>query len=115
MHSRPPVPQAREVIRRIGTSFRVLSRKGKNLGTYPSREQAEMRLRQVEYFKHRAIHSPTKATRKRTTMARKIDTFKGKPGTGYFVKGKGTKKTLYEFKLKSAKSPKKKRAKKRSK
>lgn len=48
-------------------------------------------------------------------MARKIDTFKGKPGTGYFVKGKGTKKTLYEFKLKSAKSPKKKRAKKRSK
>ena len=32
--------------------YRVLSQKGKNLGTYKSREAAEKRLRAVEYFKH---------------------------------------------------------------
>lgn len=32
--------------------YRVLSRKGKNLGTYKSRKGAEKRLKQVEYFKH---------------------------------------------------------------
>ena len=33
-------------------SYRVLSEKGKNLGTYKSKSGAEKRLRQVEYFKH---------------------------------------------------------------
>jgi hypothetical protein len=33
-------------------SYAVVSKKGKNLGTYPSRKQAVKRLRQVEYFKH---------------------------------------------------------------
>lgn len=33
-------------------SFRVLSQKGKDLGTYKSRKAAEKRLRQVEFFKH---------------------------------------------------------------
>jgi|SRR5579885_645555 len=32
--------------------YRVLSQKGKNLGTYKSREAAKKRLKQVEYFKH---------------------------------------------------------------
>ena len=32
--------------------YRVLSEKGKNLGTYTSRKDAEKRLRQVEMFKH---------------------------------------------------------------
>jgi len=32
---------------------RVLSEKGKNLGTSDSREQAEKRLKEVEYFKHK--------------------------------------------------------------
>ncbi len=32
--------------------YRVLSQKGKNLGTSRSRKAAEKRLRQVEYFKH---------------------------------------------------------------
>jgi hypothetical protein len=31
--------------------YRVLSEKGKNLGTYPSKTQAQKRLKQVEYFK----------------------------------------------------------------
>lgn len=33
--------------------YRVLSEKGKNLGTFDSREQAEKHLREVEYFKHK--------------------------------------------------------------
>lgn len=33
-------------------SYRVLSRTNKNLGTYKSKERAEKRLKQVEYFKH---------------------------------------------------------------
>lgn len=33
-------------------SYRVLSEKGKDLGTYKSRKGAEKRLRQVEFFKH---------------------------------------------------------------
>ena len=32
--------------------YRVLSKKDKNLGTYPSKEKALKRLRQVEFFKH---------------------------------------------------------------
>jgi hypothetical protein len=32
--------------------YRVLSEKGKNLGTYTSKEQAKKRLKQVEYFKY---------------------------------------------------------------
>jgi hypothetical protein len=32
--------------------YRVLSQTGKNLGTYKSREGAEKRLKQVEFFKH---------------------------------------------------------------
>lgn len=32
--------------------FRVVSRDGKNLGTYKSREGAKKKLKQVEYFKH---------------------------------------------------------------
>lgn len=32
--------------------YRVLSEKGKNLGTFPTRDAAKKRLRQVEYFKH---------------------------------------------------------------
>ena len=32
--------------------YRVLSEKGKNLGTYNSRDAAKKRLKQIEYFKH---------------------------------------------------------------
>ncbi|KKM15204.1 hypothetical protein LCGC14_1698440 [marine sediment metagenome] len=34
--------------------FRVVSKKGKNMGTYPSRKKAQQRLAQVEFFKHKA-------------------------------------------------------------
>lgn len=33
--------------------YRVLSEKGKNLGTTPTKEKAKQRLQQVEYFKHK--------------------------------------------------------------
>ena len=36
--------------------YRVLSEKGKNLGTYDSRSAAAKRLRQIEFFKHRDKH-----------------------------------------------------------
>ena len=32
--------------------YRVLSEKGKNLGTFPTRPKAEKHLKQIEYFKH---------------------------------------------------------------
>lgn len=33
--------------------YRVVSRKGKNLGTYDSKSSAEQRLKEVEFFKHK--------------------------------------------------------------
>lgn len=40
-------------IKQIGPKkFRVYSEKGKNMGTYPSREGAKKRLRAIEFFKH---------------------------------------------------------------
>lgn len=33
--------------------YRVFSEKGRNLGTYDSKEQAKKRLRQIEFFKHK--------------------------------------------------------------
>jgi hypothetical protein len=42
------------MIRKFGKLYKVLSSKGKNLGKYTSKKAAEKRLRQVEYFKHKA-------------------------------------------------------------
>lgn len=41
-----------EVIRKVGDKYRLLSKKGKNLGTYDSKAGAEKREQQVNYFKH---------------------------------------------------------------
>jgi hypothetical protein len=42
------------MIRKTREGYRVLSEKGKNLGgPYKSKAEAEKRLRQVEFFKHR--------------------------------------------------------------
>lgn len=41
-------------IKKTGGGYKVLSEKGKNLGgPYRSKPEAEKRLRQVEWFKHR--------------------------------------------------------------
>jgi len=41
-----------ETIRKVKGGYRLVSKKGKNLGTYPSKSGAEKRERQVQYFKH---------------------------------------------------------------
>jgi hypothetical protein len=41
------------MIKKIKQGWRVLSKKGKNLGTYRSKKAAKKRLQQVEYFKHK--------------------------------------------------------------
>jgi hypothetical protein len=42
------------MIKKIKAGYEVVSEKGKNLGgPYKSKEEAEKRLRQVEFFKHR--------------------------------------------------------------
>ncbi len=41
-----------ETIRKVKDGYRLVSHSGKNLGTYPSRDSAENRERQVQYFKH---------------------------------------------------------------
>lgn len=39
-------------IKQVGSKWKVLSQKGKSLGTYDTKEEAVKRLQQVEYFKH---------------------------------------------------------------
>lgn len=42
------------MIRKVKEGYQVLSESGKNLGgPYKTKVEAEKRLRQVEYFKHR--------------------------------------------------------------
>jgi hypothetical protein len=42
------------MVRKTKEGYKVLSEKGKNLGgPYKSKAEAEQRLRQVEFFKHR--------------------------------------------------------------
>jgi hypothetical protein len=41
-----------ETIRKVGSQYRLLSKKGKNLGTFPSKSGAEKHEREVQYFKH---------------------------------------------------------------
>ncbi|MHB8413617.1 MAG: hypothetical protein ACYDDI_16955 [Candidatus Acidiferrales bacterium] len=42
------------MIKKVKGGYKVLSEKGKNLGgPYKSKEEAEKRLRQVEFFKYR--------------------------------------------------------------
>ena len=40
------------MIRKVKEGYRVVAESGRNMGTYPTREQAEKRLRQIEMFKH---------------------------------------------------------------
>lgn len=42
------------MIKHTKNGYKVVSEKGKNLGgPYPTKAQAEHRLREVEYFKHK--------------------------------------------------------------
>ena len=41
-----------ETIRKVGSQYRLVSKSGKNLGTYPTHAGAKKREKQVQYFKH---------------------------------------------------------------
>ena len=41
------------MIERVGNKFRLVSGKGKNLGTYQSQSQAQHREKQVQFFKNK--------------------------------------------------------------
>lgn len=44
------------MIKKSGGGYKVTSESGKNLGgPYPSKSQADKRLKQVEYFKHKGL------------------------------------------------------------
>ena len=46
--------QEGSMIKKVKEGYKVLSEKGKNLGgPYKTKGEAEKRLRQVEFFKHR--------------------------------------------------------------
>jgi len=41
------------MIQKVKEGYRVVSESGRNMGTYPTKEEAKKRLQQVEYFKHK--------------------------------------------------------------
>lgn len=40
------------MIKKTKSGYKVVSKSGKDLGTYSTKGEAEKRLKQVEYFKH---------------------------------------------------------------
>ena len=40
------------MIRKVKAGYRVVSEKGRNMGTYRTKEEAKKRLQQIEFFKH---------------------------------------------------------------
>jgi len=46
------------MIRKVKGGYRLLSKKGKSLGTYPTKKQAQARERQVNFFKHKKRSKP---------------------------------------------------------
>lgn len=40
-------------IKKVKEGYRLISKKGKNLGTYDSKAGAKKREKQVQYFKHK--------------------------------------------------------------
>lgn len=53
LSSNKKTEQLQEKIVKKGSKYQVQSEKGRNLGTYDTKEEAEKRLKQVEYFKHK--------------------------------------------------------------
>ncbi len=49
------------MIKKVKEGYRVVSeKKGRNMGTYKTKDEAKERLRQVEFFKHKAAISKMK-------------------------------------------------------
>ena len=43
------------MIRKKGSLFQVVSESGKNMGKFKTKKEAEKRLKQVEFFKHKSL------------------------------------------------------------
>lgn len=43
-----------QMIKKVKTGYQVLSETGRPMGTYRTRDEAKQRLRQIEYFRHKA-------------------------------------------------------------
>lgn len=41
------------MIKKVKEGYRVLSESGRNMGTYPTKEEAKKRLQQIEFFKQK--------------------------------------------------------------
>jgi len=41
------------MIRKVKEGYRVVAESGRNMGTYKTEAEAQKRLRQIEYFKHK--------------------------------------------------------------
>ena len=41
------------MIKKVKGRYRVISEKGRNMGTYKTLAEAKRRLQQIEYFKHK--------------------------------------------------------------
>jgi len=41
------------VIIKVKNGYKVVAESGRNMGTYPTKEEAQKRLQQIEYFKHK--------------------------------------------------------------
>jgi hypothetical protein len=52
--------------------FRVYDRKGNNKGTYVSRVEAESRLRQIEYFKHKDEEKESKLASTLVSLSKEL-------------------------------------------
>jgi hypothetical protein len=52
------------IVKRAGKYVVVSATTGRRFGTYDTLAQAEKRLRQVEFFKHRNTRAPARAPRR---------------------------------------------------
>ncbi|HEY4489868.1 MAG TPA: hypothetical protein VJC12_01265 [Candidatus Paceibacterota bacterium] len=43
------------MIKKIKGGYKVVYEKGRNMGSYRTKAEAQNRLRQIEYFKHRKL------------------------------------------------------------
>ena len=67
-----------ETIRKINNQYRLLSKKGKNLGTFDTKAGAEKHEREVQYFKHKGMSE--------ATGDNKFDSMMGKIGSDPWTK-----------------------------
>lgn len=48
------------IVKTKAGKYRVVSKEGKNLGTFDTKEEAYKRLQEIEFFKHKSIFKKKK-------------------------------------------------------